>query len=99
MAEPTGAPPAAAREGLAGLKDLTLAVQRTEGFHPVVAALQNGRAATIDGAWNSSSALAAAALGPHTPGTLVIILAHPRDADPWCNDLLSFAGLRSALFP
>ncbi len=98
MAEQTGAPPAV-REEVAGLKDLTVAVQRTEGFQPVVAALKNGRAATIDGAWNSAAALAAAALGLHAPSTLVIVLAHPRDADPWCEDVLSFAGLRPTVFP
>ncbi|MCI0461043.1 MAG: hypothetical protein L0Z62_29190, partial [Gemmataceae bacterium] len=99
MTETTGAPPTVRETAPAGLKDLTLAVQRTEGFHPLVAALQNGRAATIDGAWNSSAALAASALGLHTSGTLVIVLAHPRDSDPWCEDILSFAGLRPVVFP
>ena len=31
---------------LESLKDLTLAIQEVEGFHPVVAALKNGRAVT-----------------------------------------------------
>jgi transcription-repair coupling factor (superfamily II helicase) len=81
------------------LKDLTLAIQQVEGFHPVIAALKNGRAATIDGAWNSSAALAAAALGLHTTRTLLIVLAHPRDTDAWCEDIVSFAGLRPTVFP
>src|SRR5438552_14817787 len=84
---------------LESLKDLTLAIQQVEGFHPVVAALKNGRAATIDGAWNSSAALAAAALGLQTPHTLLVVLARPGDADPWCEDILSFAGVRPVIFP
>jgi transcription-repair coupling factor (superfamily II helicase) len=81
------------------LKDLTLAIQQVEGFHPVLAALKNGRAATIDGAWNSSAALAAAALGLHAPRALLVVLAHPRDTDAWCEDIVSFAGLRPVVFP
>src|SRR5947209_2946352 len=54
---------------LESLKDLTRAVQHAEGFHPVVAALQNGRGASIDGAWGSSAALVTAALGLHAPAT------------------------------
>ena len=80
------------------LKDLTLAIQQVEGFHAVIAALKNGRAATIDGAWNSSAALTAAALGLHAPHTLVVVLAHPGDIDAWCEDIASFAGLRPAVF-
>jgi transcription-repair coupling factor (superfamily II helicase) len=81
------------------LKDLTLAVQEVEGFHAVAAALKSGHAATIDGAWNSSAPLIAAALGLHAPSTLLIILAHPRDADAWCNDVAGFAGARPVIFP
>src|SRR6516162_8176725 len=81
------------------LKDLTLAIQQVEGFHGMVAALKNGRAATIDGAWNSSAALVAAALGLHAPRTLLLVLAHPRDTDAWCEDISGFAGLRPAVFP
>ncbi|HYV40068.1 MAG TPA: transcription-repair coupling factor, partial [Gemmataceae bacterium] len=81
------------------LKDLTLAIQQVEGFAGLVAALKNGRAATIDGAWKSSAALATSALGLHAPKTLLVVLAHPRDTDAWCEDIVSFAGLRPALFP
>src|SRR5207244_497354 len=51
-----------------------------------------------DGAWNSSAALAATALGAHVPRTLLIVLAHPRDTDAWCEDLVSFSGSRPATF-
>jgi transcription-repair coupling factor (superfamily II helicase) len=81
------------------LRALTQAVEQAEGFDLVLAALKNRRAATIDGAWNSSAALVAATLGAHVPRTLLIVLAHPRDSDAWCEDLASFAGARPALFP
>src|SRR5215472_2139500 len=100
MPDQPGAPPVAVQDAfLTGLKDLTLTVQQTEGFHPLIAALKNGRAATVDGAWNSSASLVTAALGLHAPRTLLVVLAHPRDLDPWCEDLHSFAGLRPAVFP
>ena len=81
------------------LQDLTRILQTTEGFHPLVAALKNGRAATVDGAWNSSASLTAAALGLHAPSTLLVVLAHPRDVDPWVEDIVSFAGKRPVVFP
>jgi transcription-repair coupling factor (superfamily II helicase) len=81
------------------LHDLTRLIQKAEGFHPLVAALKNGHAATVDGAWRSSATLTAAALGLHAPHTLLIALAHPRDLDPWAEDLYSFAGRRPVVFP
>ncbi len=92
---PTVAPSAT----LDSLKDLTRLVQATEGFHPLVAALKNGRGATVDGAWGSSGALATAALGLHAPGTLLVVIAHPRDLESWQEDLSGFAGVRPAIFP
>src|SRR5438876_11815762 len=95
--------PAARRRGslelLAGLKDLTRLVQRTERFHPLVAALKNGHGATVDGAWGSSASLAAAALGLHASRTLLIVVAHPRDLDAWADDIETFTGERSIVFP
>src|SRR5438105_12950301 len=81
------------------LKDLTRAVQGAEGFHALVAALKNRHGATVDGAWGSSGSLVAAALGLHAPRTLLVVVAHPRDADGWAEDIASFAGLRPVLFP
>jgi transcription-repair coupling factor (superfamily II helicase) len=93
-------PPAAASLPLTleNLKDLTRIVQTTPGFHPLLAALQNGHGGTIDGAWGSSSSLAAAALGLHAHGTLLMVLAHPRDIDGWIEDWHSFAGVRPGIF-
>src|SRR5262245_18985031 len=92
-------PTAAAPPALSGLKDLARLIQTVEGFHPLVAALKNGHAGAVDGAWGSSGALVTAALGLHAPRTLLVVLAHPRDVDGWVEDLASFAGLAPAVFP
>jgi transcription-repair coupling factor (superfamily II helicase) len=84
---------------LDSLTDLTRLIQLAEGFHPLVAALQNGHGATVDGAWGSSGALATAALGLHASSTVLVVLAHPRDVDGWVEDLAGFAGVRPVVFP
>jgi transcription-repair coupling factor (superfamily II helicase) len=81
------------------LQDLTSLLQQAEGFNPLIAALKAGHAATVDGAWNSSASLAAAALGLEAPSTLLVVLAHPRDLDPWTEDLFSFGDRRPVFFP
>src|SRR5438874_1734634 len=74
------------------LRNLRDGLQSAEGFVAVVDALRRGWAATIDGAWKSSAALAVAALAVHAPKTLLVVLAHPADVDFWGEDLHSFAG-------
>jgi transcription-repair coupling factor (superfamily II helicase) len=81
------------------LRDLPAWVEATEGFAPLLSALRARRAATIDGAWHSSAALAAATLGLAAPQALLIVLAHPRDLDAWAEDLASFSGERALAFP
>src|SRR4051812_37286663 len=81
------------------LKDLTRLVQKAEGFPEVLAALKNGRSATIDGAWGSAGPLTAAALGLHAPRTLLIVLAHVGDVDDFADDVAAFAGIRPEVFP
>ncbi len=83
----------------AQLTDLTHAVQEVGDFAEVLEALRLGRSATIDGAWGSSAALAAAALALQAPRTVLIVIAHPRDVDGWLGDLQSFSGLRPSVFP
>ncbi len=80
------------------LKNLTRLVQTTEGFHPLVAALKNGHGGSVDGAWGSAAALAAAAVGLHTPATLLVVLPHPREIESWADDIESFAGTRPIVF-
>ena len=82
-----------------GLKDLTREIQRAPGFAEMLAALKNGRSATVDGAWGSASALAAAALALHAPATLFIVLAHVGDVDDFRDDVATFAGVLPEVFP
>ena len=84
---------------LAELKDLTRLIQRAPGFPEVLAALKNGRSATIDGAWGSAGPLTAAGLGLHAPKTLVIVLAHVGDVDDFRDDVATFAGVMPEVFP
>ena len=81
------------------LKDLARFVLRAPGFLEVVAALKNGRSATIDGAWGSASALVAATLGGQAPSTLLVVVAHVGDVDDFADDLASFAGYRPEILP
>jgi transcription-repair coupling factor (superfamily II helicase) len=83
----------------ANLHDLTGVLRAVEGFPEVLAALQQGHGATVDGAWGSSAALAAATLGLEAPRTLLVVLAHPRDTDSWVEDVAGFAGVRPVVFP
>ncbi|WP_246196472.1 transcription-repair coupling factor [Aquisphaera giovannonii] len=85
--------------GIGDLKDLTRQVQRAEGFPEVLAALKNGRAATVDGAWGSAAGLVSAALGLHAPTTLVVVLAHNGDVDDFRDDMAVFAGVTPEVFP
>ncbi|MBV8311621.1 MAG: hypothetical protein JO344_14660 [Planctomycetaceae bacterium] len=80
-------------------KDLTRQIQRASGFPEALAALKNGRAATIDGAWGSAAGLISAALGLHAPTTLVIVLAHISDVDDFRDDIAVFAGITPEVLP
>jgi transcription-repair coupling factor (superfamily II helicase) len=95
MPEPTASTSTPARD----LKDLTRRIQRARGFPEVLAALKNGRSATIDGAWGSAGPLTAAGLGLHAPRTLVIVLAHVGDVDDFRDDVATFAGITPELLP
>ncbi|GIW87238.1 MAG: transcription-repair-coupling factor [Isosphaeraceae bacterium] len=79
--------------------DLTRALQHTPGFPELLAALRNGRGATIDGAWGSAASLAAAALALHAPSTLLCLVAHVGDVDDFAADLATFSGLRPEILP
>ncbi len=96
---PKAKPKSIAGAKILGLKDLTREIQRAPGFAEVLAALKNGHSATVDGAWGSASALAAAALALHAPTTLVIVLAHVGDVDDFRDDVATFAGIVPDVFP
>jgi transcription-repair coupling factor (superfamily II helicase) len=95
MAATSPAPAATVRE----LKDLTRLVPRAPGFPEILAALKNGRGATLDGAWGSAAPLATAALGLHAPSTLLVVLAHVGDLDDFAEDIATFAGGRPEVLP
>ena len=80
-------------------KDLTREIQRASGFPEALAALKNGHAATIDGAWGSAAGLVSAWLGLHVPTTLVVALAHISDVDDFRDDIAVFAGITPEIFP
>ncbi|MGE0536014.1 MAG: transcription-repair coupling factor [Pirellulales bacterium] len=70
-----------------------------EGFAGVVASLQAGHASTLDGAWGSSRALAAAALLRRASAPLVIVCPHADDVDSMVDDLHLFTDERATPFP
>ncbi|HQR06696.1 MAG TPA: transcription-repair coupling factor [Gemmatales bacterium] len=84
---------------MTSLTDLPALLRASKGFDTVIAALKKGQAGTIDGAWGSSAALAAAALAEVNPGPTLIVLAHPTDLDNWSDDLESFLGRRPMQVP
>jgi transcription-repair coupling factor (superfamily II helicase) len=92
MATATEAPVGADLRALPGL------LSAAEGWEHLHTALSAGHSGTIDGAWGSSAALAAAALAADTPGTLLVVLPSPADPEPWAADLHSFTGIRPAVF-
>ena len=81
------------------LKDLVGRLERQEGFAEVVAAMQAGNAAALDGVWGSSCALATAALVRHAPGPLVVVCPHVDDVDELADDLALFSPVTPERFP
>jgi transcription-repair coupling factor (superfamily II helicase) len=81
------------------LLELAGRLERQEGFTEVVESLSGGHAATLDGVWGSSCALAAAALAAHAPATLVVVCPNIEQADDLAEDLALFTRLPAELFP
>ena len=81
------------------LLELVGRLERQEGFAEVVESLKAGQAATLDGAWGSSCALAAAGLAAHAPGTLVVVCPQVDDVDNLIDDLALFTRLPPERFP
>ncbi|OWK46540.1 transcription-repair coupling factor [Fimbriiglobus ruber] len=81
------------------LTDLPQAIRGVEGWGILRAALANGQSGTIDGAWGSSAAAAAAALATDLDGSLLVVVPGPADVGPWAEDLASFLGKSPSLFP
>ena len=95
--------PMAHAEALATTADRLAALadrlQDTEGFAEVVASLQAGHGATLDGVWGSSCALVIAALARHAPGPILVVCPRPGDLDDLRDDLALFANERPELLP
>ena len=79
------------------MADLPRALRGTEGWGELRAALAAGRSGTIDGAWGSAAAAAVAALAADAP--VLAVVPGLADVDPWADDLTSFTGGRTAVFP
>ncbi|MBW3600300.1 MAG: transcription-repair coupling factor, partial [Planctomycetes bacterium] len=70
-----------------------------DGFASVLAALQEGGRATLDGVWGGSRALAAAALARHCGGSLVVVCPKPDAIDRFADDLALFTPAAVERFP
>jgi transcription-repair coupling factor (superfamily II helicase) len=81
------------------LLELAGRLERQEGFAEVVESLAGGHAATLDGVWGSSCALAAAALAAHVPDTLVVVCPTVEQADELIDDLALFTRIVPERFP
>jgi len=81
------------------LSELPRLIRSTEGFPEILASLDAGHSATIDGAWGSSCALVAAALAERVPRTLVVVTPHIADVDDLRDDIQTFRGGPVHIFP
>ena len=81
------------------LLELHRCLESRTGFDQVLAALDSGGQATVDGVWGSSCALLAAALTQHAPGPLLVVVAKPSRLDDLSDDLSLFTQVSSDCFP
>ncbi|RIK82297.1 MAG: transcription-repair coupling factor [Planctomycetota bacterium] len=91
----------AATEAAAGEELLLLAgrLGTADGFERIVEFLGQRREATIDGAWGSSRALAAAALAHRSSGPVLVVCPHAADIDAFADDLSLFTRAAIEKFP
>jgi transcription-repair coupling factor (superfamily II helicase) len=88
----------AADNSISHLTELPPRLIAQAGMSEVLERLHEGRDATIDGAWGSSTALAAVALSQQSPSSLIVVLPHERDVDEFTADVASF-GVDAECFP
>lgn len=81
------------------LPDLVETLRSVESFQSVIAALQRGMSGTIDGAWGSACALAAAAVAAEASGPLLIVLPRISEVDDFAVDLASLLAEPPVIFP
>ena len=80
------------------LRELVGQLERHTGFDTVVASLLAGHAATLDGVWGSSCALATASLLRHAPGPLVVVCPTLDQVDDLVDDLALFSDIEPERF-
>lgn len=81
------------------IPDLVPLIAATPSIAEITAALNRGESGTINGAWGSSRALAAAAFKNQCPGTLVVVAPRASDVEDLLVDLTEFLDQEPALFP
>lgn len=82
-----------------GLPELIKTLRAVDSFQGVVAAMQRGMSGTIDGAWGSSCALAAAAISQECSGPLLIVLPRISEIEDYAVDLASLVEESPVVFP
>ncbi|NLE38931.1 MAG: transcription-repair coupling factor, partial [Pirellulaceae bacterium] len=83
----------------ARLSSLVERLAAQEGFAEIVAELEGGHAATLDGVWGSSCALVGAALARRSPGPLILVCPQTDDIDAMVDDLRLFTRFGIESFP
>ncbi len=91
--------PKQGRRQVERLPSLRSRLSKSEGFAAVLAALQSGHSAAIDGAWGSSCALAAATLASEAGAPFLIVLPRLADVDEFADDVAEFIGMEPTIFP
>src|SRR5689334_5827371 len=81
------------------LRSLARRLNAEQGFDEVLASLQAGHGATLDGVRGSSCALVVGALLEHCPGPLLVVCPHPADIDEFCDEVSLFTPRRAEKFP
>ena len=81
------------------LLELVGCLEREADFAEVVDSLKGGHAATLDGVWGSSCALAAATLAKHASATLLVVCPQIEQVDQLIDDLALFTRVKPLRFP
>ena len=81
------------------LLELARRLEAHQGFSEVVACLEQGRGASLEGVWGSACALVSAALVEHATGPLVVVCPQQEDMDRFCDDLALFTVSPAEKFP
>ena len=82
-------------DAISPLTDLAVKLLEQPGLREVIAALEQGRSTTVDGAWGSSAALTVSALTQKAPSSIVVVLPRERELDEFAADVASFGATNS----